>query len=510
MPFAANTFFEPASTAVGYIVEDKFIKGGYKVIDTSSDKDTLHPATVKDGMLLYARSDNKFWLRVNGNFQEVSLTKGAKTVIVASETNRFLLNSSLVSIGDFVLQTDDNSLWVVINLSSLSNQYGYASSVTGLSEFGKQLIAQNDAASVKTLLSIVQGSGNNVYIVYSRAERIAISGLRVGDIVKQLDDKSVWIVKDSTKTYSDAGWSDIFEFMTPYGKHLSMLGSLADLQNELSLSGGHPVLSVSSTGDIYSYALKAPGDLFWVTSASQLYMWTGTTALSVMSSISPLGFSLITKYSASEMATVLGLSSAAFAAFGILSGTVSEGNHQHTAQDFSAIAWSLSTKATDIADTDRIILNQTSTSCQVLTWASIKEKLLTDVFGYFDSVGLTNEVVNVFLAGSPVASQKFNSVIFTRKVKFPINLSTSHGSVTASPSSSYVITLKFTLDSAGGTTKTGTITVATTGTITFALSAAITVMSGDKLEITGPSSVSTLTDLTLAIVGNVVLDATVI
>lgn len=63
MPIYASAFFIPTSASIPYILEDIYLKGGYRSVATIVDRDAIKTAARKQGMLCFVREDsNIYWL----------------------------------------------------------------------------------------------------------------------------------------------------------------------------------------------------------------------------------------------------------------------------------------------------------------------------------------------------------------------------------------------------------------------------------------------------------------
>lgn len=63
MPLYASAFFVPTSAGVPYILEDIYLRGGYRSVATIAERDAIKPAARKQGMVVYVREDTTmYWL----------------------------------------------------------------------------------------------------------------------------------------------------------------------------------------------------------------------------------------------------------------------------------------------------------------------------------------------------------------------------------------------------------------------------------------------------------------
>lgn len=63
MPLYASAFFVPTSAGVPYILEDIYLRGGYRSVATIADRDAIKSAARKQGAIVYVREDTTlYWL----------------------------------------------------------------------------------------------------------------------------------------------------------------------------------------------------------------------------------------------------------------------------------------------------------------------------------------------------------------------------------------------------------------------------------------------------------------
>ncbi len=61
MPVNMTSFLLPASTALPYLLEDKYLRGGMRCLATIADRDALHVGVKKPGMLCYVTETEKIY-----------------------------------------------------------------------------------------------------------------------------------------------------------------------------------------------------------------------------------------------------------------------------------------------------------------------------------------------------------------------------------------------------------------------------------------------------------------
>jgi hypothetical protein len=56
MPIYASSNYVPSSAGVPYLLEDNYLKGGYRTVPDTASRDAIHPAARKPGMRVYVQS----------------------------------------------------------------------------------------------------------------------------------------------------------------------------------------------------------------------------------------------------------------------------------------------------------------------------------------------------------------------------------------------------------------------------------------------------------------------
>lgn len=77
MPLTPTSFFLPASDAIPYLMEDKYLRGGYRSVVDNAARDAIHPAARKPGMQVYVAATGKTWTFGQDNTWEES--KGSQS-----------------------------------------------------------------------------------------------------------------------------------------------------------------------------------------------------------------------------------------------------------------------------------------------------------------------------------------------------------------------------------------------------------------------------------------------
>lgn len=61
MPVVMSSFIVPVSTALPYLIEDKYVKGGLRFVATELERDAIHTFARKEGMLVYVKETKKYY-----------------------------------------------------------------------------------------------------------------------------------------------------------------------------------------------------------------------------------------------------------------------------------------------------------------------------------------------------------------------------------------------------------------------------------------------------------------
>jgi hypothetical protein len=61
MPIQVASFLIPRNGQTWYILEDKYLKGGLRICADEAERTAIHPASLKQGMLVLLISDNKLY-----------------------------------------------------------------------------------------------------------------------------------------------------------------------------------------------------------------------------------------------------------------------------------------------------------------------------------------------------------------------------------------------------------------------------------------------------------------
>lgn len=61
MPVVMNSFIVPVSTALPYLIEDKYVKGGLRFVATEVERDAIHSFARREGMLVYVKETKKYY-----------------------------------------------------------------------------------------------------------------------------------------------------------------------------------------------------------------------------------------------------------------------------------------------------------------------------------------------------------------------------------------------------------------------------------------------------------------
>ena len=69
MPVFMESFMQPAFPQLPFLMEDKYLRGGFQSLDTLDDRDTMHPIKKKAGMLVYVKETSSYY-QLSDDLQE--------------------------------------------------------------------------------------------------------------------------------------------------------------------------------------------------------------------------------------------------------------------------------------------------------------------------------------------------------------------------------------------------------------------------------------------------------
>lgn len=62
MPIEVSACLVPKNKNSWYLLEDKYLKGGFRVCPSSVERDAINTGSLKSGMLVLTQSDKKIWM----------------------------------------------------------------------------------------------------------------------------------------------------------------------------------------------------------------------------------------------------------------------------------------------------------------------------------------------------------------------------------------------------------------------------------------------------------------
>lgn len=81
MPVFPTSFFVPPSSSVPFLLEDIYVRGGFRVVSTLADRDEIHNFSRKEGMWVVVQEDNTIYElaggTANANWRPVEMNKYA-------------------------------------------------------------------------------------------------------------------------------------------------------------------------------------------------------------------------------------------------------------------------------------------------------------------------------------------------------------------------------------------------------------------------------------------------
>ena len=76
MPIALASYLIPRAGNSYALLEDIYIKGGFRILQTLAERDAIDPTATKVGMLVYVVDDKKTYRLLDGNVWEEKLDNG--------------------------------------------------------------------------------------------------------------------------------------------------------------------------------------------------------------------------------------------------------------------------------------------------------------------------------------------------------------------------------------------------------------------------------------------------
>lgn len=162
MPIRVTSFYLPASPSIPYLLEDVYVRGGFRSVATTTLRDSIAALSLKIGMLVYCQDVDKYY-KLGADKQtwyEVSIGGGSggsrkdftiTTASIASGASLDLpltLESPTVMIIKLALDVPDIKLQVFSNVDlSDQNPYTFISNVSQLSDEG---LSQLNGANERT------------------------------------------------------------------------------------------------------------------------------------------------------------------------------------------------------------------------------------------------------------------------------------------------------------------------------------------------------------------------
>lgn len=102
MPISVPSFFKPAGVSVPFVLEDIYLRGGYRCVATLADRDALTSYVKKTGMMVYVIATTELWQLsatatwVKVEFGGKATTYTAKTPLVLNFDNSIEIDSKSI------------------------------------------------------------------------------------------------------------------------------------------------------------------------------------------------------------------------------------------------------------------------------------------------------------------------------------------------------------------------------------------------------------------------------
>ena len=119
MPLYASAFFVPTSAGIPYILEDIYLRGGYRSVATLADMYAIKPASRKAGMLCYVREDSTLYeIKGPATSGDAAWTKADLTRYINYEWQQPLAMEKDETTGAFKVSIDEKRIVPVIDEAS--------------------------------------------------------------------------------------------------------------------------------------------------------------------------------------------------------------------------------------------------------------------------------------------------------------------------------------------------------------------------------------------------------
>ena len=227
MPLYPTSFFIPPA-GVPFIVEDKYVRGGYRVAANVAERDAIAVAGRKQGMLVRCMDDDTIWELVGGTSNTAWRPFDATKYIKLGAPLILQDGSILLDLGDMFEVDGNNKL--VIDLTNLLGP-SFANYFSATAADDQKVLTYNHATASFILKTVASGGGG---ITYTGVNPITVNGTEIGLNIQNLLETS--LVSYFTAAASDDGKALVYDHATT--KFVLKAVASSNARTDLSYAGG--------------------------------------------------------------------------------------------------------------------------------------------------------------------------------------------------------------------------------------------------------------------------------
>lgn len=156
MPLYFSSFFLPASAGIPYLIEDRYVRGGFRSVATIADRDAITAPQKKPGMIVYVQENGisytlnpgalTVWVPMNYKSKRAPFTYTAPSALANNASVEFTLDLGKTAM---ILQLAVSAAGLQIEAHSTparndANPYTFLSYAGHLSDDGSYKLDNND------------------------------------------------------------------------------------------------------------------------------------------------------------------------------------------------------------------------------------------------------------------------------------------------------------------------------------------------------------------------------
>lgn len=201
MPLYASAFFLPTSVSIPYLIEDVYIRGGFRTVTAIADRDAIKPASRKKGMMVYVQEDETlYWIPGPSTAGSAAWKPWDATKYVNFTLDNPLLLSENEETGERTLSIEPTRVVPVINPEDAD--YILLASAEG-PVWARKLFLPDTTGAVQGNAVVLNEQGN---VVWGTVDGLPdATGAATGDtVVLDATGKPVWGKASGLPDYSGA------------------------------------------------------------------------------------------------------------------------------------------------------------------------------------------------------------------------------------------------------------------------------------------------------------------